>query len=720
MSIGISEEHAELAASLRGWAASTGGVRAARAAETDPAAGFAEQWKAALEMGLPGIGLPETVGGGGGSALDVAVALEACAHALLPGPVLSSAVGGLLLADVSSVAQQVADGAHLAIGPVPSLRVEGDRLVGEVAVVWDAPGADLLLLGCGAEGASSGESWFVVPGGAVAVAPHPVRDLSRRTGAVTVDVALADLVAAPDVSAELVGRAAVTFAAAEAAGVARWCLETAVEYAGVREQFGRKIGSFQAIKHLCAEMLETAEALTAAAFDVANAAQEVAGGADGAGEQWAFAADVAHVTALDGAVEVAKACIQVLGGIGFTFEHDAHLYLRRALMLRGLLGDTDAAALRLAGRAASGVRRRVVVDLEGRDEAVRGEARASAERIAGLPEEEQRAALVETGLLTPHWPAPYGLAADAVQQLVIDQELARAGVVRPDLVIAGWAVPTILEHGTPEQQERFARPSLLGELVWCQLFSEPGAGSDLASLRTRAERVDGGWRLTGQKVWTSVADRADWAICLARTNPDAPQHRGISYFLVDMRSEGIDVRPLREITGEALFNEVFLDDVFVPDDCLVGEVDGGWRLARTTLANERVAMATSRLDRSTERAVALAADGGLTDAQLVRVGRAVALSTVCTLLGVRTTLRSLAGKGPGAESSVAKLLGVRNRQDGAELVVRLLEDRVVTDGDDVREAVWEMLNTRCLSIAGGTTQVLRNVAAERILGLPRS
>jgi len=360
----------------------------------------------------------------------------------------------------------------------------------------------------------------------------------------------------------------------------------------------------------------------------------------------------------------------------------------------------------------------VQLDLQGRDGPIRERVRAEAERIAAEPEAKRRAALVESGYLAPHWPAPHGLGADAVTQLVIDQELARAGVERPDLVIAGWAVPTILEHGTEAQRERFARPSLLGELVWCQLFSEPGAGSDLASLRTRAVKVDGGWRITGQKVWTSVADRADWGICLARTDPDAPKHRGITYFLVDMRDPGIEVRPLREITGEALFNEVFLDDVFVPDDLVVGQIDDGWRLARTTLANERVAMASARLSRSTERAVELVASGAGT-ADRVAVGHSIALATVCALLGVRATLRSLDGQGPGPESSVAKLLGVRNRQDGADLVLRLHGARIVLDEDGVRRDVAEALNTRCLSIAGGTTQILRNVAAERILGLPR-
>ncbi len=571
------------------------------------------------------------------------------------------------------------------------------------AVVWDAPSATHLLVSDPEDG------WFLVPVDAATVTPTQTLDLSRRfgwragrPGGTRRAGARPDRRAGPPYGRDVRRRGGVR--------CGPLVPETAVEYAKVREQFGKPIGSFQAVKHLCAEMLETAEAVTAAAWDVAAAAS-------GDPEQWAYAADVAASTVFDGAVEVAKTCIQVLGGIGFTYEHDAHLYLRRALALRAMLGDGDAPAERLLGRAVSGVRRRVEVDLEGRDEPIRDEIRKTATDIAASG--DRRTALVDAGYLTPHWPAPYGLGADPVTQIVIDQELARAEVTRPDIVIAGWALPTILEHGTDEQRERFIRPSLLGELIWCQLFSEPGSGSDLASLRTRAERVDGGWKLTGQKVWTSVAQKADWGICLARTDPEAPQHKGISYFLVDMKSAGIEVRPLREITGEALFNEVFLDEVFVADDCLVAELGDGWKLARTTLANERVAMATSKLDKSTERAVALAATGGLSASQQVAVGHAVALATVCSLLGVRSTLRSLSGQGPGAESSVAKLLGVRNRQDSAELVVDLYGDRVLTPDADAQAAVWEMLNTRCLSIAGGTTQILRNVAGERILGLPR-
>ncbi|GAA3519824.1 acyl-CoA dehydrogenase family protein [Nocardioides daeguensis] len=676
MSIGITDEQVELADSLRKWAASLSPVEAVRAAEGDVAADFAAVRAAADEMGIAAIAVPESAGGGGGTVLDQAVALEACARELVPGGLLGSAIGALLTGRPGRYGVQVHPG----------------------GVVWDGGAADEQLL------LDAGE-----------VTPEPGVDLSARHARVAGVAGVA--AGGEDLRRRLL---AVTLAAAEAAGVTRWCLEAAVDYAKVREQFGQKIGAFQAIKHLCAQMLETAEAVTAAAWDAAAAAD-----ADDV-EQWAFAVDVAQVTCFDGAVEVAKSCIQVLGGIGFTYEHDAHLYLRRALTLRALVGSADAAAERVTAAAVTGVRRRVEVDLEGRDEAVRPGARATAERIAGLAAAEQRSALVDAGYLTPHWPAPYGLGADPTTQIVIDQELARAGVVRPDLVIAGWAVPTILAHGTDAQRERFVRPSLLGELTWCQLFSEPGSGSDLASLRTRAVKVDGGWSLTGQKVWTSVAERADWGICLARTDADVPQHKGITYFLVDMRSAGIEVRPLREITGEALFNEVFLDEVFVPDECVVAEPGDGWRLARTTLANERVAMASARLTKSVERAVEIAAARDLGPVEHVEVGRQVALATVCALLGVRTTLRALGGHGPGAESSVAKLLGVRSRQDSSELVVRLQGDDLALLGalgkesdDPLAADVWEQLNTRCLSIAGGTTQILRNVAGERILGLPR-
>ena len=704
MSIGVTPEHQDLAASVVDWARRLAPLEAVRAFESDADATFVDVWKQVASHGLALIAVPEPVGGGG-SLADAAVAVAAAAEELVPGPVLSTSVAGVVGAEVVPLMSTLAGGGRAAVGLSSSL-VAGDRLTGTVPVVLDAPGADWFLLG-------AGDRWFAVPASAVRVVPSNGLDLTRRTGAVTVDAGL-DRVHELAVGEASVRRLLATFAAAEAAGVARRCLRIAVDYAKIREQFGQPIGKFQAIKQLCAHMLETSEAIGAAAWDVASAA--ASGRGSGEVEQWDFAAEVAGSIVFDGAVRVAQDCIQVLGGIGFTFEHEAHFYLRRATALRALAGSGDATARSLARRAVADARRRIDVDLDGQDSAVRDEVRAAVASVASAP--DRRAALVESGLIAPHWPMPYGRNAGAIEQIVIDQELAAAGVELPDLKIGGWAIPTILAHGTDAQRERFVRPTLAGEIVWCQLFSEPGAGSDLASLRTKAVRFADGWILTGQKVWTSLARQADWAICLARTNPDAPQHAGITYFLLDMRAAGLDVRPLREMTGDALFNEVFLNDVFVPDEMVVGEVDNGWRLARTTLANERVAMASTKLGLSVERAVSLVASGGSED-DLARVGRVVALSTVGSLLDVRTTLRSLAGQGPGAESSVAKLLTVQVRQAASELVVELLGPAALTDDPKIVADVHEMLLTRCLSIAGGTTQILRNVAAERILGLPR-
>ncbi|MDP9181633.1 MAG: acyl-CoA dehydrogenase family protein, partial [Actinomycetota bacterium] len=293
----------------------------------------------------------------------------------------------------------------------------------------------------------------------------------------------------------------------------------------------------------------------------------------------------------------------------------------------------------------------------------------------------------------------------------------------PNLVIGGWAAPTIVTHGSLEQQERFVRPTLHGDITWCQLFSEPGAGSDLAGLQTRAERVEGGWKVNGQKVWTSVAERADWGILLVRTSGEARgsgRHKGITYLLLDMKTPGVEIRPLREITGHALFNEVFFDDVFVPDDCVVGEVGGGWKLARTTLANERVAMATgSAFGRGVDDVLRdIAALGGADALVRDKLGAFVCEALSQSMLAFRTTLRQLSGADPGSASSVRKLVGMRHQQDISEFRYELqgLAALSLTAVDTIGHGV---LQTRCLTIAGGTTEVLKNVAAERILGLPR-
>jgi alkylation response protein AidB-like acyl-CoA dehydrogenase len=271
------------------------------------------------------------------------------------------------------------------------------------------------------------------------------------------------------------------------------------------------------------------------------------------------------------------------------------------------------------------------------------------------------------------------------------------------------------------------RPTLLGEISWCQLFSEPDAGSDLAALTTTATRTDGGWLLNGQKVWTSMALEADWGICLVRTNPSAPKHLGITYVIVDMRSPGIDIRPLKEMTGLEMFNEVFFDDVFVPDDCVIGEVDGGWPLARTTLANERVSMGSgSSFGGGIEALLGLVGErigAGLLDADdallLDALGALVAEAHSVAVLGLRSTLRAVSGERPGPEASVRKLLGVEHDQRTQELGLSLLGPEGATTIGAAGQWTFGFLANRCLTIAGGTSEIQRNVIAERLLGLPR-
>jgi len=631
-------------------------------------------WPDLAALGLFGLALPEVVGGLGNPVADLAVAVEAAAELLAGGPVLATLTAGVALARIPD---------HpLAAKLLPGIAD------GSVAVAVHC--GPLALGQSGPMLVKDGDDWALAD---VVIDPADPVDLGRPLGFPQVDPITDDQRLGPlpveDILAML--------AAAEAAGIADWCLRTAVAYAKVRTQFGQPIGAFQAVKHLCVEMLCRSERAAAVAWDAARAYDQEP-------TEFPLAAATAAAIAVDAAVDNAKDCIQVLGGIGFTWEHDAHRYLRRAISTRQLLGGTARWRRRVAELAKAGHRRTLTLAID----ADRTEFRQTAEAIAEA--DDQRKQLADSGFLAPHWPRPYGLDAGPTEQLIIDEELDRAGVRRPDLVIGWWAVPTILAHGTDEQRERFAGPTLRGEITWCQLFSEPGAGSDLASLRTKAERVDGGWKITGQKVWTSLARQADWAICLARTNPDVPKHRGITYFLVDMRTPGIDIRPLREITGDAVFNEVFLDGVFVPDEYVVGAVDGGWKLARTTLANERVAMSRgSSLGEEVERVLSTAEPSE-------RLGTLVADGLAMSLLDLRATLRKLADLDPGAASSVRKLVGVRHRQHVAETALDLEGPLGAIAG----ERSHEFLLTRCLSIAGGTEQVLLTLAGERLLGLPRA
>ena len=346
--------------------------------------------------------------------------------------------------------------------------------------------------------------------------------------------------------------------------------------------------------------------------------------------------------------------------------------------------------------------------------------------------------LAERGVVAPHWPAPWGMDADPTHQLLVDEELRRAGVKRPDNLIGiGWAGPTLLHAGTPEQKERYLMPLLAGEEFWCQLFSEPGAGSDLASLTTRAEPDGDEWVVNGQKVWTSYAHQADLGILLARTEPDAPKHQGISYFICPMDLPGVTVRPLTDMTGTHTFNEVFLDDVRLPAGSLVGERGQGWSLAKVTLGNERVSLSGAGslwgMGPTAEDLVALVrAAGGLVDPLLrQRVVRVWVEGEILRLLRLRTVSAAVAGAPPGPEASVRKALA----DDHGKAVMELARDLAGASGmlsgtgpmvmaappaGAWPDAIWSygFLFAAALTIGGGTSEVQRNIIAERTLGLP--
>jgi alkylation response protein AidB-like acyl-CoA dehydrogenase len=689
---------------VRSWAAGTGAADTVRDIEDGHADAWRTVYDGVAELGLFGVAVAEEAGGAGGSVIDLCAMVEEAARALIPGPVATTALASLVVSD--PVLLQALSAGQMTAGAALSadLREEAGRISGSADYVLGAMATGLLLL-------PVGDHVVVVDAAAdgVVVEPLPATDFSRPLARVTLDGASATRLA---VSRQRFADLAATVMAAEAAGVARWTLDTATEYAKVREQFGKPIGSFQAVKHMCAEMLLRSQQIAVAASDAAEAA--AADASASADAQLSIASAVAAATGIDAAKGNAKDCIQVLGGIGITWEHDAHLYLRRAYGIAQFLGGRSHNLRRVAALTLDGVRRELHIDLESVAD-LRPEIVASVAEVAALPVEKRQVAMAGNGLLAPHWPKPYGREASPAEQLLIDQELAAVGVARPDLVIGWWAVPTILEHGTAEQIDHFVPATLRGELIWCQLFSEPGAGSDLAALRTKAVRAEGGWNLNGQKVWTSAAHKAHWGVCLARTDADAPKHKGITYFLVDMRSPGIEIRPLREITGHQNFNEVFFDDLFVPDEMVVGEVNGGWPLARNTLANERVAMAAGTALGNPMEEMLRNFDQQLDPAMTDTLGELLLAAQVGSLLDHRIAQLSVGGRDTSAEASARKLIGVRYRQALEEFRMDLSPGAGVVSN----EPVQTFLNTRCLSIAGGTEQILLTMAGERLLGLPR-
>lgn len=705
-------------------------------AASGSAIGVPAWWKQAVDAGLLSLHLPVSAGGSGLGIEEAAVVAEAFAYRLAPGAVLPTLIAGGVLAAArgEGLAETLGILAGGGVGAVvrpgqglTAVRTEtGWRVDGLVRVVWGLNDADVLLLGALCD---EGPVWFQAPVREVAYTTEPTTrtDLSRDAARLTVDglELPADRQLAVDAAAAETVLQALT--AAEAAGLMRWTLEMTCDYARVREQFGRPIGAFQATKHKLALMAVATEIATAAAWSAAASLRQDA-------TQQQLAASGAAVVATAQAPRTLADAVTVLGGIGFTWEHDVHLYLRRALSNLSMAGTRSTWAAKL-GELSLTQRRELTFDLPDQEE-FRAEVAELLDRAVELPSDgpgrlpqlantgigERRNFLVEHRLVASHWPPPYGRGATAAEQIVVAQEYVRRGLDEPNMIVGEWAVPTILAHGTEDQKQRFVRPTLRGELFWCQLFSEPGAGSDLASLSTKATKAEGGWRLDGQKVWTSGGNTADFGICLARTNPGLPNHKGLGFLLLDMASEGVDVRPIKQSNGEEEFCEVFLDGAFVPDENVVGEPGEGWKITMTTLANERTAIGSGSVSAGVEGALLAAVRSGQyavdrTDA-LRALGELTARSHAIGAMGARDTLSRINGIDPGVGSSLAKVATALAGRQASEALMDMAGPQLDL-GEHGNPAVREMLSLPEKLTGGGTVEIQLNVIAERILGLPR-
>ena len=718
MALAITDDHRSLGDVVRSFAADRqlrGEARRALDADNPALPGA---WKQIADLGWLGLHLPEGYGGSGFGLAELAVVTDELGYAVSPGPFLATVTASAIVAQAGDDGQRGRHLPGLADGSVPAglglaaglTRRPDGRVDGTAPAVLGGRWASLLLL-------RAGEDLIILDADDPAVVVEPVTGVDPSLGLASVQVSAlrppAEVIlpgAAPR------GRHGVPCARRGGGGrgifQAASRLDLALDYAKVREQFGRIIGGFQAVKHHLANMLVGArQTATALAWDANRGAASA--------EEAALAAAAAASLALPNYQEAARPAIQIFGGIGFTWEHDAPTCTCAgprpcSPSSTPAAGDADGDVYALAS---AGVRRQYAVDLPPEATGWQEQAEAFLAGYRQAPEPERRALLAESGYLVPHWPKPFGRAASPVEQLVIEEELA--GVEKPELGIGGWVLLTLTQTASQEQIDRWVRPSLLGEYYWCQLFSEPNAGSDAAAVQARGVKVDGGWRVTGQKVWTSGAQHSNRGLATIRTDPAAPKHKGITAMVIDMQAPGVEVRPLREITGEALFNEVFFNDVFIPDADVVGEVNDGWRVARATLGNERVTIGGGSRDGiSAFELLELAARYAVSDTGNVRaVGRLLIEEQAMRVLNLRQVTRAVIGSGPGPEGNVTKLLSAEHAQRVTELAMRLAGPAAVAGGEE--RVAFEYLFDRCLSIAGGTSEITRNVIAERILGLPR-
>jgi alkylation response protein AidB-like acyl-CoA dehydrogenase len=738
MTLAITAEQEQLVDAVSRFAARHAPIDKTRATFDSIAAGeLPSWWLEFVDSGFHAVHLPGHVGGQDGTLADTACVVEAAAAALLPGPLLgtvtASAVANLADASVKPLLTDLAAGATAvvvlpehcdvqAVAEGTSWRLSGrsDSVLGICAA------QRILLPACDAE---DNQRWFVIaPGQGVTVESQQGTDLCTDVGVVELaDHLVPDSAEISGISADRARCIVVALAACAAAGAVRRCADAATEYIRTREQFGRPVGSFQALQHKAATLLVASELAASAAWDAVRAEGESI-------EQHRLAAASAAVVAVGAAPDLVLDALLMFGAIGYTWEHDTHLYWRRVTSLAASLGPVTHWT-REAGELARAQKRSTAINLGDVESEFRSWVAATLDdalslsndhysgdvRTPGLATGPRRDLLAKAGLVAPNLPAPWGVGASAVQQVIIADEFdRRPELIRPSLGIAEWILPTILNYGSDLQRERFAWPIVHGVQRWCQLFSEPGAGSDLASLSTRAVKVDGGWLVNGHKIWTSLADQAHFGALLARTDPEAKKHRGIGYFLIDMASAGVEVSPIKQASGRFEFNEVFLTDVFVPDDMLVGKPDDGWSLAVSTMAVERTAIGNYvSIDRAAALRRAAQTAGPEQDAALRALGDVEAHSTAIKALVLRETLRLVEGQGPGATSSIAKYAMVTLLRRAWTATLGLTGRAAMLEKSEPA-VVQPYFDTPAELIGGGTPEIQLTIIASMVLGLPRN
>ncbi|MCY3838930.1 MAG: acyl-CoA dehydrogenase [Gammaproteobacteria bacterium] len=738
------------------------------------------------DLALGAVHVPEVYGGQGFSFVELGVVLEEMGRALYCGPYFSSTVLAATAIlevggedDKAELLPALASGERLATLAFAEpdggwdldtveLAASDGSLDGIKSHVVDGCLADHLLVVAREPGTKrlDGLSLYAVDPYAEGVARTPLAalDPTRKLARITFRGTSGRLVghsgeAGPGLARSL-DLAAVALANEMVGGAAR-LVDSAVNYAKERVQFGRAIGSFQAVKHRLADLTLMVELAKSAAYRAAQAA------ADSDADLPALAS-LAKSTASDAYIQAAKDCIQIHGGIGFTWENDTHLFYKRAKSSEVFLGDPGKHRENLmrhwqtppatAGTGPSTTSARPPDSAEA--SAVRGEVRswleANWDPNASLV--AWRGRLADSGWGMPTWPSEW-FGRDLPQALapVVEEEFARIGAVGAAKTgIRILAGATLLEHGNDDQKTRFLRRILTGEDTWCQLFSEPGSGSDLAGATTRTDFDGERWIVNGQKVWTTSAHHADYGLLVARTDWDVPKHQGLTYFILDMRQEGVDVHQLRQMNGYASFNQVFFTDAVIAPENRVSDIGNGWQVAITTLAHERrggdglrgqtrehdfegsiyeeerreiatvmepykwYPQRAGRTDLAVERANVT---GRIADPVIRQeIAKLLVMARSAEWTARRARAAQEQGRPQGPEGSLGKLAASNVARQACHVHTLIAgPDAMLTGPDGALDGLIAeiLVSVPAVSIAGGTDEIQRNIIAERVLGLPK-